>query len=172
MKLQMNGMRLNPLPSRKTATDVFGDFLSCNLLFHSSDFLLLNEHPTPDLYLCTRNFFVDTHANGHTLWKAVEHDIQFVLSHPNGWEGAQQANMRKSAVSGGLIPDTNEGKARIRFVTEGEASLHACVLNGLAADVLSVSTISPPRKTSDSNAYYVALLQVWFSYCRCWRRHS
>ena len=42
---------------------------------------------------------------------------------------------------GGLIPDTDEGKSRIRFVTEGEASLHACVLNGLAADVLSVSEI-------------------------------
>jgi hypothetical protein len=49
--------------------------------------------------------------------------------------------MRRSAVSGGLIPDTNEGRARIRFVSEGEASLHACILNGLAADVLSVSEI-------------------------------
>lgn len=38
--------------------------------------------------------------------------------------------------------DTPEDKARIRFVTEGEASLHACVLNGLAADVLSVSESS------------------------------
>jgi hypothetical protein len=64
--------------------------------------------------------------------------MQFVLSHPNGWEGAQQTKMRRAAVYGGLIPDTDEGKARIRFVTEGEASLHACVLNGLAADVLSV----------------------------------
>lgn len=47
--------------------------------------------------------------------------------------------MRRAAIYGGLIPESNEGKARIRFVTEGEASLHACVLNGLAADVLSVS---------------------------------
>ena len=115
----MNGMRLGQLPHRKTATDVFGDFLAY-------------------LFLCTRNFITDTHANGPALWHAVEHDIQFVLSHPNGWEGAQQAKMRRSAVSGGLIPDTDMGKARIRFVTEGEASLHACVLNGLAADVLSV----------------------------------
>ena len=50
--------------------------------------------------------------------------------------------IRRSAIYGGLIPDTDGGKARIRFVTEGEASLHACVLNGLAADVLSVR-ISP-----------------------------
>lgn len=115
----MNGMRLGPLPRRKTAVHVFGDFLAY-------------------LYRCTRNFITDTHGNGAALWNAVENDIQFVLSHPNGWEGAQQTKMRRSAVYGGLIPDTNEGKARIRFVTEGEASLHACVLNGLAADVLSV----------------------------------
>ncbi|KAL6307414.1 hypothetical protein BKA93DRAFT_727356 [Sparassis latifolia] len=115
MKLKMNGMRLASLPTHKTAVDVFGDFLSY-------------------LFRCTRSFIIDTHANGPALWHAVEHDIQFVLSHPNGWEGAQQTKMRRAAVYGGLIPDTDEGKARIRFVTEGEASLHACVLNGLAAD--------------------------------------
>ena len=119
MTLKMNGMRLSPLPHGKTAVHVFGDFLSY-------------------LFRCTHSFIVDTHANGHALWRAVENDIQFVLSHPNGWEGAQQTKMRRAAVHGGLIPDTNEGKARIRFVTEGEASLHACVLNGLAADVLQV----------------------------------
>ncbi|KAF9466599.1 hypothetical protein BDZ94DRAFT_182968 [Collybia nuda] len=118
MQLNMNGMRLGPLPRRKTAVHVFGDFLAY-------------------LYRCTRNFIIDTHGNGAALWNAVETNIQFVLSHPNGWEGAQQTKMRRSAIYGGLIPDTNEGKARIRFVTEGEASLHACVLNGLAADVLS-----------------------------------
>ncbi|KAG6919191.1 hypothetical protein DXG01_008489 [Tephrocybe rancida] len=118
MQLNMNGMRLGPLPRRKTAVHVFGDWLAY-------------------LYQCTRNFITDTHGNGAALWNAVENSVQFVLSHPNGWEGAQQTKMRRSAVYGGLIPDTNEGKARIRFVTEGEASLHACVLNGLAADVLS-----------------------------------
>ncbi|KAH9945444.1 uncharacterized protein BXZ73DRAFT_38991 [Epithele typhae] len=115
MKLKMNGMRLAPLPHGKTAVDVFGDFLSY-------------------LFRCTRSFIIDTHANGAGLWRAVEPDIQLVLSHPNGWEGAQQAKMRRAAVYGGLITDTDEGRARIRFVTEGEASLHACVLNGLAAD--------------------------------------
>ncbi|KAF8917493.1 hypothetical protein CPB85DRAFT_1374267 [Mucidula mucida] len=118
MKLNMNGMRLGPLPHRKTAVHVFGDFLAY-------------------LYQCTQTFIKDTHGNGTALWKAVEHNIQFVLSHPNGWEGAQQAKMRRAAVYGGLIPDSNEGRARIRFVTEGEASLHACVLNGLADDILS-----------------------------------
>ena len=119
MKLDMNGMRLSSLPRNKTPVDVFGDFL--NYLFR-----------------CTKSFIIDTHANGETLWRAVEHGIEFVLSHPNGWEGAQQTKMRRAAIYGGLIPDTDEGRARIRFVTEGEASLHACVQSGLAADVLSV----------------------------------
>ena len=49
----MNGMRLAPLPPGKTAVDVFGDFLSY-------------------LFRCTRSFIIDTHANGHALWRAVE----------------------------------------------------------------------------------------------------
>lgn len=118
MKLKMNGMRLSPLPRHKTSVDVFGDFLAY-------------------LFRCTKSFIIDTHANGQTLWHHVEKSIEFVLSHPNGWEGAQQTKMRRAAVYGGLIPDTDEGRARIRFVTEGEASLHACVQSGLAADVLS-----------------------------------
>lgn len=120
MVLKMNGMRLSSLPRGKKAVEVFGDFLSY-------------------LFQCTKSFIMDTHANGQALWRAVEHDLQLVLSHPNGWEGAQQTKMRTAAIHGGLIPDTDEGRARIRFVTEGEASLHACVLNGLAEDVLAVS---------------------------------
>lgn len=123
MQLNMNGMRLSPLPRGKTPVHVFGDYLGY-------------------LYTCTKSFITDTHANGSALWASVEHDIQFVLSHPNGWEGPQQTRMRKAAVYGRLVPDTDEGRARIRFVTEGEASLHACVLSGLAADVLSVRNCS------------------------------
>jgi len=123
MQLNMNGMRLSPLPRRKTPVHVFGDFLAY-------------------LYSCTRSFITDTHANGASLWSSVESDIQLVLSHPNGWEGPQQTRMRNAAVYGKLVPDTDAGRARIRFVTEGEASLHACVLSGLAADVLSVRAIS------------------------------
>jgi hypothetical protein len=122
MKLEMNGMRLDPLPPGKNAVQVFGDFLGY-------------------LFRCTRTFIMDTHAGGESLWGAVERDLQFVLSHPNGWEGAQQTKMRRAAVHGALIPDTDEGRSRIRFVTEGEASLHACVLSGLASDVLSVCAV-------------------------------
>ncbi|KAA1467660.1 hypothetical protein DENSPDRAFT_770034 [Dentipellis sp. KUC8613] len=118
MVLKMNGMRLPALPRGKNSTQVFGEFLGY-------------------LFRCSRSFIIDTHANGKAMWRSVESDMQFVLSHPNGWEGAQQTKMRRAAVIGGLIPNTDEGKSRIRFVTEGEASLHSCVLNGLAKDVLS-----------------------------------
>lgn len=118
MKLKMNGIRLPPLPKGKSAVELFGDYLGY-------------------LFRCTKSFIIDTHAGGSALWRAVEDDLQFVLSHPNGWEGAQQTKMRRAAVHGGLIPDTDAGKAQIRFVTEGEASLHACVLNGLAKEMLT-----------------------------------
>lgn len=64
MKLKMNGMRLGPLPHRKNAVDVFGDFLGY-------------------LFRCTRDFIVDTHANGAALWHVVEHDLQFVRESAN-----------------------------------------------------------------------------------------
>ncbi|TFK82611.1 hypothetical protein K466DRAFT_603536 [Polyporus arcularius HHB13444] len=112
MKVNIKGMRLAPLPHGKTAVDVSA-----------------TSSPT---------FSAVRAPSSSTPWRAVEHDIQFVLSLPNGWEGAQQSKMRRAAAYGGLFPDT-EGRARIRFVTEGEASLHACVLNGLAPDVLQNS---------------------------------
>ncbi len=62
----------------------------------------------------------------------------FVLSHPNGWEGTQQSQMRTAAILAGLIPDTPTGNARLSFVTEGEASLHFAIQNGLPTGVLTV----------------------------------
>lgn len=51
----------------------------------------------------------------------------FILCHPNGWKGAQQGRMREAAIKAGLVPDTKEGRNRVQFVTEGEASLHYCI---------------------------------------------
>ena len=38
--------------------------------------------------------------------------IDFVLSHPNGWEGKEQVKMRRAAVSAGFIDDTKRGHKR------------------------------------------------------------
>ena len=62
-----------------------------------------------------------------------------MLSHPNGWGGLQQAKMRQAAVLAHLIPDTPEGRMRISFVTEGEASLHFAIERGLPDEVIGVS---------------------------------
>jgi len=106
-----------PLPFNKTVVEVFADFLAY-------------------LLECASSFIQETHANSADLWASVEDEIHFFLSHPNGWEGAQQAEMRKASVLAELIPDTAAGHACLSFVTEGEASLHYAVHNGLPKGVM------------------------------------
>ncbi|KAF8962457.1 hypothetical protein BDZ97DRAFT_1733008 [Flammula alnicola] len=101
-----------PLPLNKTVIQVFADFLRY-------------------LLQCASTYIQDTHANGPDLWNSFKDDIEFVLSHPNGWEGKEQSQMRDAALLAGLVPDTPRGRARISFVTEGEASLHFAVQNGV-----------------------------------------
>lgn len=103
-----------PLPSGKTITVILSDLLRY-------------------LFDCTKKYILETHSNGPEIWYAVEATIDFVLTHPNGWEGAQQSQMRDAAVQAGLIPDTQEGSDRLHFVTEGEASLHFCLDQGLGS---------------------------------------
>ncbi|TBU25276.1 hypothetical protein BD311DRAFT_853631 [Dichomitus squalens] len=108
---------LPPLPPGKSVIDVFSDFLGY-------------------LFRCARRFIRETHANGESLWTSVEDQIEFVLSHPNGWEGLQQGRMRQAAIIANLVPDTAAGHARVHFVTEGEASLNFCIHSGLAAEAM------------------------------------
>jgi hypothetical protein len=111
--------KLPPLPRGKTVIDVFSDYMHY-------------------LYNCAKDFICDTHVNGASMWASMEERIEFVLSHPNGWYGAQQDQIRIAAVRAGLIPHTNEGHSRIHFVTEGEASLHFCIQKGLAPAAIKV----------------------------------
>jgi hypothetical protein len=113
------GSELPPLPLDKTVVEVFGDFLRY-------------------LLQCASRYIQDTHVNGPDLWNSVKSNIDFVLSHPNGWEGTQQSDMRRAAVLAGLVPDNASGHSRLSFVTEGEASLHFFVQNGLPAGELKV----------------------------------
>jgi len=108
-----------PLPKGKSVVDLFADFMRY-------------------LYECTETYIQDTHASGAALWASIEPHIEYVLTHPNGWEGAQQEQMRKAAILAGLIPDTVGGRARIQFVTEGEASLHFCIQSGLTTQAMEV----------------------------------
>ncbi|KAF9524963.1 hypothetical protein CPB83DRAFT_944651 [Crepidotus variabilis] len=111
------GNDIPALPLNKSVIDVFADFLAY-------------------LFVCAETYIKDTHANGPTFWESVKGEIDFVLSHPNGWEGTQQQEMRKAAAQAKLIPDTPAGHARLTFVTEGEASLHYSIQNGLPAGAM------------------------------------
>ena len=111
---------LPPLPLNKQAVDILADFLRY-------------------MYTCTRTYIEESHLNGTALWTSVEDEIQFILTHPNGWEGVQQAQIREAGIKAGLIPDTTAGRSRIAFVTEGEASLHFAIKHGLPAQATKVS---------------------------------
>lgn len=63
------------------------------------------------------------------------------MAHPNGWQGKQQSQMRDAAVVAGLIPYSDAGHQRLRFVTEGEASLHFCIRNGLGTQAIDVGPL-------------------------------
>ncbi|KAH8818665.1 hypothetical protein DL96DRAFT_1820093 [Flagelloscypha sp. PMI_526] len=105
--------KLKPLPPGKTATLVFADFLGY-------------------LFRCAEKYIRETHHNGDTLWEGVQAGhVHFVLTHPNAWEGIQQSQLRDAAVKAGLISANPDGQARLQFVTEGEASLHFCLQQGL-----------------------------------------
>ncbi|EAU91819.2 hypothetical protein CC1G_04586 [Coprinopsis cinerea okayama7 len=132
------GPSMPPLPPGKTVIQVFADYMRY-------------------LFDCTALYIAETHANGGLLWNSVKDDIAFVFTHPNGWEGAQQAQMRQAAVMAGLIPGSDEGHKRIHFVTEGESSLHYCINNGLSTEALQegegVVIVDAGGGTIDISAY-------------------
>ncbi|KAL4068705.1 hypothetical protein V8B97DRAFT_1918465 [Scleroderma yunnanense] len=113
---------LPPLPSGKTAVEVLGDFMRY-------------------LFNCAKEFITEAHASGSLVWGSLENNMEFILTHPNGWEGPQQRQIRNAAELGGLIPDGEEGQSRIHLLTEGEASLHFCVTNILTSDTFSNTPI-------------------------------
>ncbi|KAG6885089.1 hypothetical protein C0993_005972 [Termitomyces sp. T159_Od127] len=107
-----------PLPPQKTVVQIFADFLR-----------YLNNS--------VLDYIQETHYNGANLVSS-EYEKEFVLTHPNGWEGVQQSQLRKAVIMGGLVPDNDDTRCRIHFVTEGEAGLHFCVRRGLAMQSLNV----------------------------------
>lgn len=82
--------KVPPLPLNKTVVDLFADFLQY-------------------LLQCSSEYVQDTHANGEDLWASVKDHIHFVLSHPNGWEGMEQTQMRYAAVKSWPHPGYRRG---------------------------------------------------------------
>ena len=110
------------LPPGKSAEDVMGAFLR---------------------YLVEETGKYIANARSVDVWNSVKDDAIFVLGHPNGWQGYSQQRYRRSAVIAGLVPDTTEGQARIKLVTEGEASALTCLAGGLGARSLKVCSALP-----------------------------
>ncbi|KAF7970806.1 hypothetical protein HWV62_22810 [Athelia sp. TMB] len=136
---QISDDDLPPLPKNKSAVDVLGDFMKY-------------------LFQCAETYIKDTHSPEH--WQSITNNIDYVLTHPNGWEGAQQAQIRRAAIRAGLVSDTPEGQSRLQLLTEGEASLHFCIENGLASDSATngqgIMVVDAGGGTIDLSAYYMS----------------
>ncbi|PBK65412.1 hypothetical protein ARMSODRAFT_891913 [Armillaria solidipes] len=128
---------LAPLPPGKDVIEVFGDFYAY-------------------LVQCTMTFIQESHQNGSDVLSSCEDHIEYIISHPNGWEGIQQKKLRRAAVYAGIIPDNDRGQERIHFVTEGEASLHFCIDRGLSSfikDEEGVMIVDAGGGTVDISTY-------------------
>ncbi|KAI6139333.1 hypothetical protein BKA82DRAFT_3988626 [Pisolithus tinctorius] len=112
---------LPPLPEGKPAVEVLGDFMRY-------------------LFDCAKAYIKESHAT--IMWDSLGDRIEFILTHPNGWEGPQQQQIRKAAELAGLIPAGEEGQSRVHLLTEGEASLHFCVTNILTSETFSAMPIA------------------------------
>ncbi|KAH9912671.1 uncharacterized protein B0H18DRAFT_942250 [Fomitopsis serialis] len=110
------------------------------------------------IYKCAKDYMSDSHALGRQVLETGT-PVEFVLSHPNGWGGKQQSKMRHAAILAGLVPDMEAGNARISFVSEGEASLHFCIVNGLVGDSLKedeqIMVVDAGGGTVDLSTYKV-----------------
>ncbi|RDB20703.1 Heat shock protein 12A [Hypsizygus marmoreus] len=123
---------LPQLPANKPLVDLLADFLGY-------------------LYVCAKNYIVQEH--GAELWSSVKPNIEFVLTHPNGWKSAQHQQMLKASVVAGLIPDTPQGHRRLHLVTEGEANLLLCLQSGLTIEGDGVIIVDAGGGTIDVSTY-------------------
>ena len=143
MKDQMSTL----LPRGKTIIDIYADFI--RYLFDS-----------------TKALFKTSESNGERRWNRVSNNIELVLSHPNGWGGLQQSQLRTAVAQAGIVPDS-----RVHFVTEGEASFNFCVNHTEAGKNLKVRHGVPTQR------WFVDTVAAWRAGfdCRCgWRndRHQ
>ena len=123
---EMKDQMSTQLPTGKTIVDIFADFM--RYLFDSAKAHFISSDPAAEI-----------------RWDSVSNNIELVLTHPNGWGGAQQAKLRTAAVKAGIVPDTKGGRSRVRFVTEGEASFNFCVTHTQAGKDLKVRHASPTQ---------------------------
>ncbi|KDN46686.1 hypothetical protein RSAG8_04066, partial [Rhizoctonia solani AG-8 WAC10335] len=101
------GIERQPFRYGVTLEQVYSDFLG-----------YLLEH--------TQTYFKDRIIDGGSLWSRYQSKMEFVIAHPNAWSTRQQAFLRKVAIQAGFV-NAIQAQNNIRFVTEGEASVHFCL---------------------------------------------
>ena len=116
------------LPKGKSIVDVFADFM--RYLYDSTEALFKSSEP-------------------NVKWDSIP-TIELVLTHPNGWKGPQQSQLRTAAVKAGLIQDTPAEHARVHFVSEGEASFSFCATHTQVGEDLKVC-----RTTSSQSCVFL-----------------
>ena len=110
------------LPPGKSTQDFFVDFI--RYLFDSA-----------------KAFIQESEPMGGQIWVSVEHNIDLVLAHPNGWEGREQQFLRESVVKASIFTE-EEALSRVSFVTEGEAILNFCMTNTGSGALIEVAFFS------------------------------
>ncbi|CAE6533900.1 unnamed protein product [Rhizoctonia solani] len=110
----------------------------------------------------TEKFFKDRIIDGPALWLRHRSKMEFIIAHPNAWGTREQAFLRNMAVRAGFV-DATQAQNKIRFLSEGEASVHFC----LDADPSLRSHLKPGAvfavcdaggSTVDTTVYRVASL--------------
>ncbi|GAB1520855.1 hypothetical protein RhiTH_003944 [Rhizoctonia solani] len=113
-------LKLDELPPGVTLRQIYSDFLGY-LLKH------------------TRSFFEDRILDGKQIWSRYSPTMEVVIAHPNGWGIREQAFLRSAAVAAGFAT-TDQAPAKVRFVTEAEASVHFCIHHTNLGTVLKPGT--------------------------------
>ena len=121
LPIAMKDQMSTELPRGKTIIDIFADFM--RYLFDSTEALFKSSEP-------------------NVRWDSIS-TIELVLTHPNGWRGPQQTQLRTAAVKAGIVPDTPAGHSRVHFVTEGEASFSFCATHTQTGKDLKVCHTVP-----------------------------
>lgn len=134
-----NSIRLDPLPNGVPLHQIYADFMR-----------YLLQHTEP--------IFVDQIVDGRKIWDLYRSQAVFIIAHPNGWGIRQQGFLRRAAIEAGLV-DTESASARIRFVTEAEASVHYCIRNSnIASRIqpgLNFAVCDAGGSTIDTTVYTV-----------------
>jgi len=114
------------------------------------------------LLKCTKAFFTSRTPNGATIWQQLIDDAEFVIAHPNAWGLREQYILRRAAVRADFV-SAAEADSRVRFVSEGEASVHFCIVHGNLAAKLKMGSrflvCDAGGSTIDTIAYIVKAFQ-------------